>query len=90
MEALEHGPGSYGMKVFDKVKMSDRAPTYHDPVIHFDALRFVALREGDTNEETLATENERAMPIRAPAHIHSAYTALRCWGKLSAHSQPAL
>ena len=28
-------------------------------ILHFDALRLVALREGDRNEETLATENER-------------------------------
>ena len=39
--------------------MSDRAPAYRDPVLHFDALRLVALREGDRTEETLATENER-------------------------------
>jgi hypothetical protein len=26
--------------------MSDRAPAYRDPVLHFDALRLVALREG--------------------------------------------
>ena len=39
----------------------DRAPAYRDPVLHFDALRLVALREGDRIEETLATENEREM-----------------------------
>ena len=70
--------------------MSDRAPAYRDPVLHFDALRLVALREGDRTEETFATENERGMPIRAPAHVHSAHTALCCWSKLAAHSQLAL
>ena len=39
--------------------MSDRAPAYRDPVLHFDALRLVELREGGSIEETLATENER-------------------------------
>ena len=33
--------------------MSDRAPAYPVPVLHFDALRLVALREGDRNEENL-------------------------------------
>ena len=27
--------------------MSDRAPAYRDPALHFDALRLVALSEGD-------------------------------------------
>ena len=39
--------------------MRFRAPAYRGPVLHFDGLRFVALREGGRNEETLATENER-------------------------------
>ena len=52
--------------------MSGRAPAYRDPLLHFDALRLVALREGDRIEEILATENEREMLIRAPAHVHSA------------------
>ena len=38
--------------------MSDRAPAYRDPVLHFDALQLVVLREGGRIEETLATENE--------------------------------
>ena len=38
--------------------MSDRAPAYRDPALHFDALRLVALRERDRIEKTLATENE--------------------------------
>ena len=38
--------------------MSGRAPAYRDPALHFDALRLVALREGDMIEKTLATENE--------------------------------
>jgi hypothetical protein len=66
--------------------MSDRAPAYRSHVKHFDALRLVALREGDRTEETLAKENERGMLIRAPAHIHPAHAALCCWGKLVAHS----
>ena len=41
------------------MEMRDKAPTYRDPVLHFDALRLVALREGGRIEETLATENER-------------------------------
>ena len=39
--------------------MSNRAPAYRDPVLHFDALRLVALREGGRTEEALATKNER-------------------------------
>ena len=67
--------------------MGDRVPAYRDPALHFDALRLVALREGGRIEETLATENEREMLICA---LHSAYAALFCWSKLTAHSQPAL
>ena len=44
--------------------------------MHFDALRLVALREGDRLEGALATESEREMLIRAPAHVHSAPAAL--------------
>ena len=58
--------------------MSDRAPAYRDPVLHFDALRLVALREVGRIEETLATENKREILIRAPAHVHSAHAALFC------------
>ena len=58
--------------------MSDRAPPYRDPALHFDALRLVALREGGRIEETLSTGNEREMLICAPAHVHSAHTALCC------------
>ena len=32
--------------------MSDRAPAYRDPVLHFGALRLVALREEDRIEES--------------------------------------
>ena len=39
--------------------MGDRAPAYRDPALHFDALRLVALHEGDRTQETLATENEK-------------------------------
>ena len=55
--------------------MSDRAPACRDPVLHFDALRLFALREGGRIEEILATENEGEMLIRAPAHVHSAHAA---------------
>jgi hypothetical protein len=37
--------------------MIHRAPAYRDPVLHFDALRLVALREGGIIREALATEN---------------------------------
>ena len=69
--------------------MSDRAPAYRDPILHFSALRLAALHEGGRIEEILA-ENERKIPIRAPAHAHLAHAALICWSKLAAHSQPAL
>ena len=49
-----------------------------ETLLHFDALRPVALREGDRIEETLA-ENEREMLVRAPAYVHSAHAALCCW-----------
>ena len=65
--------------------MSDRAPAYRGPALHFDALRLVALREGDKIEETLGIENERKMLIRGPARVHSAHAALCCWSKLAAH-----
>ena len=39
--------------------MRDRAPAYQVPVLHFDPLRLVALREGNGTEETFATENEK-------------------------------
>ena len=39
--------------------MSGRAPAYRGTVLHFGALRLVALREGGRIKETLATENER-------------------------------
>ena len=70
--------------------MSDRAPAYRGPVLHFDALRLVALREGSRIEEPIATGHESEMLIRAPAHVHPAHAARCCWGKLSARSQPAL
>jgi hypothetical protein len=75
--------------------MRDRAPVYRNLVSGFDALRNIALREGDMIEENLATENGGEMLIRAPAHIdshvHSAHAALCCWSREhAAHSQPAL
>ena len=59
-------------------------------ILHSDALRLLALREGCRIKETLATENEREIPIRTPAHVHSAHTALAVGAKLTAHSQPVL
>ena len=50
-------------------------------VLHFDALRLVALCEGDRIEATLAAEKEREMLIRASAHVHSAHAALCCRSK---------
>ena len=47
--------------------------------MHFEALRLVALREGEIIEVALATKNEREMLIRALAHIHPAHAALFCW-----------
>ena len=58
------------------MKTGDRALAYQDPILHFDALHLVALRERDGIEETLATENDREVRIRAPAHMHSAHAAL--------------
>ena len=56
--------------------MRDGAPAYRDPALHFDALQLVALRGGVRIEETLASENDRGIPIRAPAHVNSAHAAL--------------
>ena len=53
--------------------MSDRASSYRDPVLHFAALRLVALREGGRTEEAPATESECEMLIRAPVHVHVAH-----------------
>ena len=39
--------------------MRGRVAAYPDPVLHFDALRPAALREGGGIKEALATENER-------------------------------
>ena len=33
------------------MEVGGRAPTYRGPVLHFDALRLVALREGDRIKE---------------------------------------
>ena len=48
--------------------MSDRAPAYRDPVMHFDALRLAALRGRDRIEGALATENKRKAYTRTCAH----------------------
>ena len=69
------------------MEMSFRAPTYRDPALHFGALRLIALHEGCRLEETLATENEREVLIRAPAHVHSAHHT--AGAQISAHFQSA-
>ena len=56
--------------------MIDRAPAYRDPALHFDALRLVALREGDRTEETLATENEREACLYAHLRTYTQPTQL--------------
>ena len=58
--------------------MGGRTPAYRDPSLYFGALRLVALRDGGMLEETLATENEREVLIRASEHVHSAHTAPFC------------
>ena len=72
--------------------MGDRAPTYLDHVLHFDALRLVALCEGDRIGivEILATENERKC-LCAHLRTYTQPTQLFAAGtQLAAHSQPAL
>ena len=39
-------------------------PPYRDPALHYYAPRLIALRGGDRNEETPATENQREMLMR--------------------------
>ena len=56
--------------------MSDRAPTYRDHVLNFDALRLVALREGGRIEETPATENEENTCTRTCARTLSPRSSL--------------
>ena len=47
------------MKVSDtKGEDEWQSVRFRGSVLHFDALRLVALREGDRTEKTLATENE--------------------------------
>ena len=70
--------------------MSNRAPTYQDPALHFDALRLVALREGGRTEETIAIENERKFLSAHLCMYTQPHAALCYWSKLTAHSQPAL
>jgi len=69
--------------------MSSRAPASRYPVLHFDALRLVALREGDMIEETLATENERDAYTRTCARTPSPRSSLlleQACSPLPAHS----
>ena len=44
--------------------MSDRAPAHRDPSLHFDALRLVALLEGEIIENTSATERTKEKCLR--------------------------
>ena len=46
------------MRKWPFLKMRDGVPTYRDQVLHFDALRLVALREGGRLKEALATKNK--------------------------------
>ena len=70
--------------------MSDRAPIYRDPVLHFDALRLVALREGGSIKETLATENEGKF-LYAHLRTYTQPAQLFAAGEQHlAHPQPAL
>ena len=57
--------------------MSNRAPAYRDPVLHFDALRLVALREGDRIEEAPASENERKCTFTQPTQLFAAGAGLQ-------------
>ena len=47
--------------------MRDRGPACRDPVLSFDALSLVVLREGGRTEETLATENRKSAHTRTCA-----------------------
>ena len=53
--------------------------------MHFDALRHVALREGDKTEETLATENEGKC-LHANLRTYTQVTQLLVLNKPAAHS----
>ena len=57
--------------------MRDRAAPYRDHALHSHALRLIALRGGDRNEEAPATENAKEIPVRRAA-------------PLAAHIEPAL
>ena len=57
--------------------MSNRAPAYRDPVLHFDALRLIALREGGKVKGTPASENGRdGAYTRTCAHTPSPRSSL--------------
>ena len=67
--------------------MGDRARAYRGHILHFDALRLVALREGGRTEETLATEIERIFYTRTCAHTLSSSLLLGvACSPLPAHS----
>ena len=70
--------------------MSNRAPAYRDPVLHFEALRLAVLREGGRIKQPLATENERKCLY---AHLRTCHHPPRsslqlgqAWSLLPAHS----
>ena len=68
--------------------MRDRAPAYRDPALHFDALRLVALREGDRNKETQRTREKFIC-----AHLRTCTQPAKLFAAgapLLAHTQPAL
>jgi len=68
-------------------------PPYRDPVLHFHALRLIALRGGDRSrdEDTLKTDNEGDMLMRrACASTLSPRSFFAAGVQLAAHTQPAL
>ena len=61
--------------------MSDRSPAYRDPVLHFDALRLVALREGGMIEETWGKLAAHSRPALKIGLMAPAWRPAQCiWG----------
>ena len=70
--------------------MGDIAPAYQGHVLHFDALRLVALCKEGRTEETLTAENEREVStpyLRTSTQLLKLSAAAM---QLSAQSLPAL
>ena len=65
--------------------MSDKAPAALTGTLYCE--RPVALRERGRIDQALATENEKEMRIRAPAHVRSAHVQLfAAEAQLAVHS----